>query len=640
MGQAGGTSGPPNGLAGLMQVGGTQSGGGQVFVMAFPTIGEDGSRLRLASMLLGLGGEAAMEQVVRAVVERSLEEQSGPPIPPANESVRDALPRVVVTKEDMLDSTNAKCLVCLEEYKAGSRATRMLCGHLFCTACIREWLRHANSCPVCRFELATDCQVFEPARAERMQGRTVRLRDGELQAMRIGDLKKLMRALGISGDGCVEKCDLIRRMGDAPGVVVSPDRPDARYKEPELLELELPLLRGLMERYRMQPVAGDMDEHEERVEAVKRFAEAGWLCDADEKLTRVVKGQQSASSPSSGSSSPGRIQPAAASPGRTSAQSVPTRSPSTAPTEEATQPASGAQSSGSPSSGSPNSQSQTALAAPAPAQALAAAALSPLRRSSAQAVPRRTSSRFMSWDEAPQPVSRASSGTPSAGTPSSETAIVTRAQLPGSSLRRASTLAAPRRNTLRALPEDEATPPASGTTGSGVPSSETTVPRPRLPSSSLRRASTMTVPVQSSSRATSGDQPLSSTTSRALPASSRASPASASPAGASRQVAHRRSSSTAAPDEAGPNASSSSSGPSASASSGPAVSSQRTSTQLAARRSSSRVLPTEAGRVTSSTSTGASPSARAPAASPRNSSQIPPRRRLSKASTGQEVSEQ
>ena len=28
---------------------------------------------------------------------------------------------------------------------------RMLCGHLFCTSCIREWLREANSCPAtCR----------------------------------------------------------------------------------------------------------------------------------------------------------------------------------------------------------------------------------------------------------------------------------------------------------------------------------------------------------------------------------------------------------------------------------------------------------------------------------------------------------
>merc|ERR1719284_2159698 len=133
------------------------------------------------------------------VVERSLEEQQ-PAVPPANESMRDALPRVVVTKEDQLDATNSKCAVCLEEYKAGMRATRMLCGHLFCTNCIREWLRTANSFPICRFELATDSQEYEAGRVERMRGRTTKLKRGELRMMRVPELKRLMRALGVSGE--------------------------------------------------------------------------------------------------------------------------------------------------------------------------------------------------------------------------------------------------------------------------------------------------------------------------------------------------------------------------------------------------------------------------------------------------------
>merc|ERR1719356_1607424 len=101
-------------------------------------------------------------------MERSMQEQQ-PTVPPANESMRDALPRVVVTKEDQLDATNSKCAVCLEEYKAGVRATRMFCGHLFCTNYIREWLRTANSCPVCRFELATDSEDYEAGRKDRMR---------------------------------------------------------------------------------------------------------------------------------------------------------------------------------------------------------------------------------------------------------------------------------------------------------------------------------------------------------------------------------------------------------------------------------------------------------------------------------------
>merc|ERR1719361_545011 len=134
-----------------------------------------------------------MEQVMQMMMERGMQQDQPPAVPPANESMRDALPRVVVTKEDQLDDINSKCSVCFEEYTAGMRATRMLCGHLFCTNCIREWLRTANSCPVCRFELATDSHEYEEGRVERMRGRTTRLRGGELRMMRVPELKRLMR---------------------------------------------------------------------------------------------------------------------------------------------------------------------------------------------------------------------------------------------------------------------------------------------------------------------------------------------------------------------------------------------------------------------------------------------------------------
>lgn len=39
-----------------------------------------------------------MEQMTRVAVQRSMEEQT-PKVPPASERVRDALPRVVVTKD-------------------------------------------------------------------------------------------------------------------------------------------------------------------------------------------------------------------------------------------------------------------------------------------------------------------------------------------------------------------------------------------------------------------------------------------------------------------------------------------------------------------------------------------------------------
>lgn len=221
---------------------------------------------------------AAMEEVMRVVAEQGL---APPPeasqAPPANESLRDALPRVVITKQDQMDAGDPKCAVCLEDYKIGARATRMLCGHLFCTTCIREWLRTTNSCPICRFELATDREDFESGRRERMQGRRMYLKSGELKMMRVPELKKLMRALRVSGEGCVEKSDLIRRLGEVPDMELAEDRRDVSYLETELQDMDMPHLRNLMERHGLKKLPGDMPEDDERTEALEVFVEAGWM---------------------------------------------------------------------------------------------------------------------------------------------------------------------------------------------------------------------------------------------------------------------------------------------------------------------------------------------------------------------------
>ncbi|KAJ8758554.1 hypothetical protein K2173_000275 [Erythroxylum novogranatense] len=48
------------------------------------------------------------------------------------------------------------CVVCLEELSGGAFLTRMPCSHTFHESCIFEWLKNANSCPLCRCELEDD----------------------------------------------------------------------------------------------------------------------------------------------------------------------------------------------------------------------------------------------------------------------------------------------------------------------------------------------------------------------------------------------------------------------------------------------------------------------------------------------------
>mmetsp|Transcript_18745 Transcript_18745/g.42205 ORF Transcript_18745/g.42205 Transcript_18745/m.42205 type:complete len:407 (+) Transcript_18745:75-1295(+) len=294
----GGSSAPPRSGAGGSITLLTLPGRGLVGAAITPTGQEPGFPLPLG-LLQSLGGQVSrvpvaeedaaadalggimrvmMEQMAQIAMQRSMEE-SGPKVPPASERVRDALPRVVVTKEDLLDATNSKCSVCLEDYRPGLRATRMLCGHLFCTACIREWLREANSCPVCRYELATDCEDFESGRRSRMSGRTVRLRAAELRMLRISELRRLMDALGVSGEGCLEKAELLRHLEGAPDVEVTPElEKKLRYDRRELEKLELPLLRNLMERHRVPfDLEQDLSEEEEKSELLQSFADSGWM---------------------------------------------------------------------------------------------------------------------------------------------------------------------------------------------------------------------------------------------------------------------------------------------------------------------------------------------------------------------------
>ncbi|CAK9019918.1 E3 ubiquitin-protein ligase RING1 (RING finger protein 1) (RING-type E3 ubiquitin transferase RING1), partial [Durusdinium trenchii] len=207
-----------------------------------------GSQEEAAATLGGIMS-MMMEQMTRVAMQQSMEENSRK-VPPASERVRDALPRIVVTKEDLMDSTNSKCSICLDDFQPGFRATRMLCSHLFCNNCIREWLREANSCPVCRYELATDCEEFEAGRRARMENRPVRLKLAELQQLRVTELKRLMKALQVSPDGCLEKAELVRRLQGASDVVLEEENAQ-RYSKEELEDLPLLLLRNLLERHQV-----------------------------------------------------------------------------------------------------------------------------------------------------------------------------------------------------------------------------------------------------------------------------------------------------------------------------------------------------------------------------------------------------
>ena len=48
---------------------------------------------------------------------------------------------------------NADCYICLEKCKDGEESCQLPCGHAFDKACIEQWIKTNNSCPVCRTKL-------------------------------------------------------------------------------------------------------------------------------------------------------------------------------------------------------------------------------------------------------------------------------------------------------------------------------------------------------------------------------------------------------------------------------------------------------------------------------------------------------
>lgn len=65
------------------------------------------------------------------------------------------------TEEEVTAAGN--CLVCREEMDKGKK---LPCGHIFHLNCLRTWLQHQQSCPLCRLPLSTDSTTKECVTAD------------------------------------------------------------------------------------------------------------------------------------------------------------------------------------------------------------------------------------------------------------------------------------------------------------------------------------------------------------------------------------------------------------------------------------------------------------------------------------------
>jgi hypothetical protein len=74
---------------------------------------------------------------------------------PVSEEILQQLPEIDVDLSK-LDDDNKNCVICLQDFQNGEKATFLPCFHIFHTECIKNWLQNENTCPICKFKLTLD----------------------------------------------------------------------------------------------------------------------------------------------------------------------------------------------------------------------------------------------------------------------------------------------------------------------------------------------------------------------------------------------------------------------------------------------------------------------------------------------------
>jgi len=125
-------------------------------------------------------GTASLEQLFQGFGQafeglvETIDQGNG--VPPTSASALETLPKIKITAQDLEESQNCHCTVCIEDFVLGEEALRLPCGHLFHEHCIKTWLQKHSQCPVCRYELPTDNVSYEQGRQARMSERRPRMR--------------------------------------------------------------------------------------------------------------------------------------------------------------------------------------------------------------------------------------------------------------------------------------------------------------------------------------------------------------------------------------------------------------------------------------------------------------------------------
>ena len=72
-------------------------------------------------------------------------------ITPVYVGVKDINKHISPVVETEINDKN--CSICIDDFINHNKVSKLICNHLFCTKCIKKWLKINKKCPLCKYEL-------------------------------------------------------------------------------------------------------------------------------------------------------------------------------------------------------------------------------------------------------------------------------------------------------------------------------------------------------------------------------------------------------------------------------------------------------------------------------------------------------